>query len=296
MSTGQIHDLGYKRYVGSRRSFETRWLVIMRHQIATAWKGWWRFKVWLIAGMLATAIAGGVLYFMSGRMFRMIGGMGGNAIEFADGILPWSTLMYCKIGFAISLTLCSTVVASDVQSGAFTFYFARSVRPRDYVVGKLAALCILVALVMLLGPLALAGVRLVLSDDLDHLLRLSPVVYKAFLLGLVGTLTYAAIPLGFSAIVTNRRYAMALWSAYYLMIGWMALGLGALITPGLAALDLAMALSSIANALFETRFRGNMNVPADAAVISIVAHAAIAVGVVLWRVRSAKATGVGGSS
>jgi len=74
MSAGQIHDLGYKRYVGSRRSIGTRWRVIMRHQIAAAWKGWWRFKPWLIAGILATSVSGGVLYFLSGKMFRAIGG------------------------------------------------------------------------------------------------------------------------------------------------------------------------------------------------------------------------------
>ena len=55
MSAGQIHDLGYKRYVGSRRAVSTRWTVIMRHQIATAWAGWWRYKLWLVAAFLVTS-------------------------------------------------------------------------------------------------------------------------------------------------------------------------------------------------------------------------------------------------
>lgn len=297
MSAGQIHDLGYKRYVGTRRSFDTRWRVIMRHQIATAWKGWWRFKVWLIAGMLATAIAGGVMYFLSGRMFRMIGGMGGELVKFADGLLPWSTLLFCKIGFAVSLVLCSTVVAADVQSGAFTFYFARSVRPRDYVLGKLAGLCLLVGLIMLVGPFVLAGVRLGLSDDVDQLLGLLPLVYKTIALGVVGTLIYAAVPLGFSAVIANKRYAMAMWAAYYVVIGSMAQGFGMLIAPSFAAIDLAASLFAVANALFDTRLRGNsLNVPAGAALISIVAHTAAAIGVVFWRVRASHHGGIGGSS
>lgn len=297
MSAGQIHDLGYKRYVGIRRSFETRWLVIMRHQISTAWRGWWRFKLWLIAGMLATAITSGVLYFMSGRMFRMIGGLSGELIRLADGLLPWSTLLYCKIGFVVSLTLCSTIVAGDVQSGAFTFYFARSVRPRDYVIGKLAGLCLLVGLIMLVGPFVLACVRLGLSDDLDQLLGLLPNVYKAIALGAVGTLIYAAVPFGFSAAVANRRYAMAMWAAYYVVIGSMVQGLGQLITPAIGAIDLAASLLAVANALFDTRLRGNnLNVPVDAALLSILAQAAIAIGVVLWRVRTTHHAGVGGSS
>ena len=42
-ATGQIHDLGYKRYVGERRARDTRWTVIMRHQVSTGWKTWWRY-------------------------------------------------------------------------------------------------------------------------------------------------------------------------------------------------------------------------------------------------------------
>jgi hypothetical protein len=297
MSAGQIHDLGYKRYVGTRRSVDTRWIVIMRHQLASAWKSWWRFKVWLIAALLATAISGGVLYFLSGQMFRMIGGMGGQKVAFADGILPLSAAWYCKIGFVVSLTIGSMLVAGDLQSGAFTFYFARSVRPRDYVVGKLAGLGILMALIMLAGPLVLAGVRLGLSEGLDDLLHLLPVLYKALAIGALGTLVYAAVPLGFSALVANRRYTLAVWAAYYMPIGSMAEQVGRMTMPAIAAIDLPSALQAVAYHLFDFRMLGRrVNIPADIALISILGHAVLAIGVVLWRVRSAQRTGVGGSS
>jgi hypothetical protein len=297
MSAGQIHDLGYKRYVGSRRSIGTRWTVIMRHQIATAWKGWWRFKPWLIAALLATAVSGGVLYFLSGKMFRIIGGIGGQAIKFADGILPLSMSWYCPIGFIVSLTVCSTMVAGDVQSGAFTFYFARSARPRDYVIGKLAGVGVLLSLIMLGGPLALAGVRLGLADDLDQLISFLPVVYKALAIGALGTLVYAVVPLGFSAMITNRRYAMALWAAYYIVVGSMAGGIALLTTPAIAAIDLGAALKVIALNLFDVQQNGRaLAIPTSIALISIFGHAAVAIGLMFWRVRNAQQTGVGGSS
>lgn len=297
MSAGQIHDLGYKRYVGSRRAIGTRWTVIMRHQLATAWKAWWRFKVWLIAAVMATAVAAGFLYLASGKMFRMIGGLSGQVIRFADGILPISTLWYCKVGFIVSLTICSTVVAGDVQSGAFTFYFARSVRPRDYVIGKLAGLGLLLALIMLAGPLLLAGLRLGLSADFDELIELLPIVYKALAVGVLGTLVYAAVPLGFSALIANRRYAMALWAAYYLVLGAMAQGIGLLTTPAIGALDLSSALNAISLNLFDLHLSGrNLAISTTAALTSILGHAAIAIGLVFWRVRHAQQTGVGGAS
>jgi hypothetical protein len=297
MSTGQIHDLGYKRYVGTRRSVATRWTVIMRHQLSSAWKTWWRFKVWMIAAVMATSIAAGFLYLASGKVFRMIGGISGQVIKFADGILPLSTLWYCKIGFVVSLTIGSTVVAGDVQSGAFTFYFARSLRPRDYVIGKLVGLGILLSLIMLAGPLLLAGLRLGLSDDLDQLISLLPIVYKALAIGVLGTLVYAAVPLGFSALLGNRRYAMAVWAAYYLVIGWMALGVGYITEPAIAALDLSEALKAVSFNLFDLHLSGNnLAIPTSIALISIFGHVAVAIGLMFWRVRNAQQTGVGGSS
>jgi hypothetical protein len=297
MSAGQIHDLGYKRYVGSRRSVDTRWTVIMRHQLATAWKTWWRFKIWLVAAAMATAVAAGFLYLASGKMFRMLGSLSGDVVRFSDGILPLSTIWYCKIGFLVSLTIGSTVVAGDLQSGAFTFYFARSVRPRDYVLGKLAGLGLLLGLVMLGGPLVLGALRLGLSDDFAQLVELLPVLGKAVAVGVLGTVIYAVVPLGCSAVLANRRYAMALWAAYYLLVGTMAQGLGRVTTPAIGALDLPAALNAISLKLFAVRFTSGQNeVPASAALISILGHAAVAIAIVLWRVRRSQQTGVGGSS
>jgi ABC-2 family transporter len=297
MSAGQIHDLGYKRYVGSRRAVSTRWTVIMRHQIATAWTGWWRFKAWLIAAVLVTAVSSVLLYTLGDRLFRSIGGMAGALTRFVDGILPNSTVWYCKAGFIVSLAISATVVAGDLQSGAFTFYFARSMRPRDYVLGKLAGLGVIMALIMAAGPLVLAAVRVGLSDDLDQAIAMLPTLYKALAVGALGTLLYTAIPLGFSALIANRRHAMAVWAAYYLLVGWLALGLSLLTTPALAALDLASALHAVSLHLFGLQAVGRgADPPTSAALISLLGHAAIAIGLVVWRVRAAQRTGVGGAS
>lgn len=296
-STGQIHDLGYKRYLGSRSAVGTRWTVIMRHQIASAWKGWWRFKLWLIGAVMATAIAAGFLYLASGTLFRMMKGMGGQVIKFADGILPLSTLWYCKFGFLVSLTIGAMLVAGDVGSGAFTFYFARSVRPRDYVIGKLAGIGILMSLIMLAGPFVLAALRLGLSDDFDQLIELLPIVYKALAIGLVGTLIYTAIPLGFSALFTNKWLALGLWAAYYVVFGTMAAGLGLVTHSSVSVLDLPSALQAVSFALFDLHLNGPRDTASlGPALISILGQSAIAIGLVFWRVRQAQQTGVGGSS
>ena len=297
MSAGQVHDLGYKRYVGSRRDVGTRWRVIMRHQIANGWAGWWRFKIWLIAGSVTTAIIAGILYFARAEVFRRVGAIGGVVLTYADGLLPDAPRWLSISAFMISLTIGSTVVAGDIRSGAFTFYFARSVRPRDYVLGKLAGLAVLISFVMLAGPLVLAAVRLGLADDTDKLIEVLPILPKAILIGVIGTLVYTAVPLGFSALVANRRYAIGLWAIYYVPISWAVVGIGYAVNPDIAAIDLTTALHAFSLHLFGLQTRTLRTEPSTiAALISLLGHVVLAIGVMMWRVRNAQRTGVGGAS
>jgi len=170
-----IHDLGYKRYIGTRRSVATRWMVIMRHQIATGRKKWWRY--WLPLGMavITLCIAGGLMYFSTNTIVKSIGGANGSnlMVKMADAVVPLSFKFFCAAGFILSLTLGSTVIASDTQSGAFTFYFVRSIRPRDYMIGKLAGYGFLVATIVLVCPLVLVGLRLGLCQSTDELVSRS---------------------------------------------------------------------------------------------------------------------------
>ena len=52
---------------------------------------------------------------------------------------------YVQLAFIVTLTIGATIDRRRrSQSGAFTFYFARSMRPIDYVIGKLAGLALLI--------------------------------------------------------------------------------------------------------------------------------------------------------
>ena len=161
--TGTIHDLGYKRYAGARRSTGTRWLVVMRNHVATSWKTWWRYKAAIGQAVLTTFIAGGVMFILSDKTVR--GAAGELGVMLADAALPKSIAWYARAGLLVTLTIGARVIAGDLQSGAFTFYFARSLRPRDYVLGKLIGMAVLMALVCAVGPLVLAISRLGLSEN-----------------------------------------------------------------------------------------------------------------------------------
>lgn len=294
--TGTIHDLGYRRYAGTRRSERSRWRVIARHQIAIAWKTWWRFKAPLGMAVITMAIAAGMMMFASERKSSL-----GRAQIFAqrmiDTAMPEAMIWFCRVGFLASLTLGATVIASDLQSGAFTFYFARSTRPRHYVIGKLIGLIALTSLIVVAGPLVLTILRLGLSDTTDELIELLPTIPKVLAVGALATLAYACVPLGFSSLLPNRRHALALWAAYYLIFGAMAYALAHVASPAIGALDLPRAVQAVTFHLFELEFRErDPEIPLDAALGSLIGHASLAIGLVIFQVRRAHHAGVGGSS
>ncbi|MDB4956096.1 MAG: hypothetical protein JWO36_3665 [Myxococcales bacterium] len=296
---GTIHDLGYKRYVGTRRAPSTRWRVIMRHQIAMGWKTWWRFKAWLGMAVIATFIAGGIMYIASNKIFHGMGMPGQVVLTFADVTIPLSMSWFCRCAFIVSLTIGTTVIAGDVQSGAFTFYFARSVRPRDYVLGKLAGIGILVAILTMIGPFLLAILRIGLSESTDQVIDHLVLLPKALAVGALAALAYTAVPLGFSALVSNRRSAQALWAAYYLVGGTIVGMMGMVMGVGwVAALDLPAAITGVALQLFDVNLpTGRLaSVPLAAGLVSIFAHAAVAIAIIWYQVSKAQKTGVGGSS
>ncbi|MGE5181247.1 MAG: hypothetical protein ACM31C_04260 [Acidobacteriota bacterium] len=283
--------------MGPRRPPATRWRVIMRHQIATAWKTWWRYKVALGIAVVVTAIWGGVLFIFTNHAFQK---MAGAAVLISDAAVPMSVQWFCRAAFYLSLTLGAGIVAGDVQSGAFTFYFARSTRPRDYVLGKLAGYGILVATLAAVGPLVLAGLRLGVSDTTQDLIDHLWLLPAALGVGAVITVAYTFVPLGFSALVGDRRSALALWAAYYIAFGTVMWLIARLSGGWTGAFDLPTACEAVAFDLL--RFtpligaRPARQLPVSVALVSIGLHALVAIAILWWRVSRAQKQGVGGSS
>src|SRR5690242_15192330 len=111
MST--IHDLGYRRYVGTRRPASTRWRVILRASLASAWKTWWRYKAPLILTVIATVTLGIIMYVLQSETFRGLLSAGG-AVRVSDALLPMSYgFGLSQIAFFITLTVGASAVAGD---------------------------------------------------------------------------------------------------------------------------------------------------------------------------------------
>ena len=293
---GTIYDLGYKRYAGARRGAGTRWRVLARNQLAMAWKTWWRYKAPLGLAIVTTLAAGAGMFLFSDELMRNVAGK--QAATLADATLPLSIAWFTRAAFLASLTVGARVVAGDVQAGAFTFYFARSVRPRDYVLGKVGGMFALMAPLFLLGPVLLALARLGLSSNTDELRHVLLLVPKALALGVLGTLVFATVPLAFSALLANPRYTVATWAAYYLLVGGMVSGIGAMSKGWIGALDISTALDAVAYKLFDLKlFIGRAgNLDPTVALVALLAHVGVALAIVSVQVRRMHGRGVGGAT
>ncbi|MBP6627957.1 MAG: ABC transporter permease subunit [Kofleriaceae bacterium] len=292
---GTIHDLGYRRYLGTRRPQRTRWRVIARQQLQAAWKGFWRFKLPLLLAVINTVVwivALTTPAFLKAAVARF------TASNADDVILAMSWRYYGTAAFLVSMTVTSGVVAADRASGAFSFYFARPVRARDYILGKLAGLTALAAAILLAGPVVLTLVRLGLHASSDEVLAHAGVLPRVLAIGAMAALAFAAVPLAISALVERRRYAIAVWAAYYLVFGLVATGLGAATGLPLGALDLSVAMQSLAYDWLDVglTFGPRVFVAAPWAIASLLGHSLVAVAIVAWRIDAARRAGLGSSS
>jgi hypothetical protein len=291
-----VRDVGYERYVGERRSPRLRWRVLARRQIAGAWETWWQYKLALSIAVVVTCVFGGMMYFFTdSAMFRGFRWVSGLTMTIADGAVPASLQWFRRAAFVLSTATAATAIAADRQSGAFALYVARSTRPIDYIVGKLAGMTALVGSIALAGPVFLALLRLGLYDDTAHVTAHLSIVGNVLIIGVLTTLVYAIVPLAISSLFESRAQAVAMWAAYWLVIGSICALLGAMTSGWISAFDLASALDSLSNQLFGIHLTRRVQIPFGVAVGSIVVHVAIALAIIVVAVRRAHQRGFGAS-
>ena len=291
----RLHDLGYKPYKGRRRPQSTRWRVIVRSVLSMSWRGWWRLKIW-VGGAVATSIVIAVLmYTLRDKLFQ--GAVAaGLPITLTDGLLPLSFEIYPWAAFVVTMTTVAGSVSKDLHADAFEFYFSRPVRPIDYVAGKLGGAVLVTGMILFAGPVLLSLVRVGLSKDLDELTQSISVIPKMALTGALASLAFAAVPLAISALTRRARNAVAAWAAFYLLVGPIILAIAAGTRfPELGALNLFWAVSGFAYGLFDIDFLAfRATPPLWACAGSLIFYSFVSVALVLWRVRNAQRSGLGG--
>lgn len=245
-----IYDLGYKRYEGTRRSQASRYRIMVRYTVSSAWKGFWRMKAWVFTAALTAFVIGTIMYVGGNQIFPLFG-RDSERVTVGEALLPYSFHFFRWSAFALSLSVVSALVARDLRSGAFEFYFSRPVRPVDYVVGKIGAALMIMGAVLLVGPTLLALFRIGMVGT-GSVLGALPLVPKTACIGALATIAYATVPLAFSASSPRPRHTVAAWAAFYFILGpimvFVSIQTG---MPALGALDLSTSVNAVALALFD---------------------------------------------
>jgi hypothetical protein len=148
------------------------------------------------------------------------------------------------------------------------------------------------------GPFLVACMRVGLAgyDNLSELVPQLWLLPKALAVGALSTLVYTAVPLGWSAMVSNKRYALGMWAGYYLIAGGVFAGIGMSTDTPLAAGDLAISLNSVAGYLFDTPIREKFMVGVTPALISIGVQAGLSIALIWYQLTTAQKAGVGGAT
>lgn len=290
-----IHDLGYQRYVGTRRPQHTRYQVIVRNLVSMSWKGWWRYKLSLASGVMIMVGIGVAMYFS--RLDILQGSpIGSQMRTMADSLIPESFRYLGMAALTLNLTVLAGAISRDLKAGAFEFYFSRPVRPIDYVIGKVGGAFVLLAPILLIAPFLLTVYRLAITGDVDQVTAALPWLPKALLVGFVATLANACLALAFGALSKNPRYAVAGYGAFVFIGGAMIVTLSvALQLPWLAALNLSSAINGLANGVFGVRFLFGDRAPSLlASSLSIAGYIGISIFFILYRIKAAQRAGMGG--
>jgi hypothetical protein len=286
----EIHDLGHAAYAGARTPPSRRFLVVARNVLAVALRRW-VVRVPLIAAVGITVAAAAVMYFLRHTLTDVVRARG-VAVPQAEAIVFFAGAFYELVAFVLAVVVACAAIADDLRLGAFQFYFARALRPRDYVAGKLLGLALLIGLPMFLGPLVLALMRLVYADDLAHAATLADVIPRAMLHGALGTAAYVLPAAGLGALTRRRQTAQALFAVYYLLVATAAFALSMQLRfPLLRLVSLPNDLSVLGMAIFGLP-ASPFDPPAAASGLSLVGFCALGLYAVWWRVRGAETAGL----
>lgn len=221
--TGNIYDLGYRRYEGPRlgRAYAVRSLIVHSFRTTYGIGRGGRAKVAPIA-LGALAILPAVLVVGALTLAARLGFQD----EF-EGASPINYESYFSSIGAIIALFCAAqapeLFGRDQRHGVLTLYFARALRRSDYALARLAGFALALLLLLLFPQSILFIGRVLLSTDLaaafgEDLPKVPAIVGQALLTaGLLGGLAMAV-----SAFSPRRAYATAGIIALFILPGIVA--------------------------------------------------------------------------
>lgn len=229
-----IRDLGYRRYQGRRTPTAQRWQVVMRHTASMIARQRWVRRLLLLA-LFPTLIAAVVLYLKT-RMGNLVsvdhpagGGMphfvmsGGATDAAASLIYDFQVNWYgTPMGaFLVAMLAGGGIIADDIRTNAFQFYFARPLSKTQYLVGKLLGVFLLTFCVTAGPPLILVLVRASLTTDGADLARQVVLLVRTLILATLEAGVFSTLAVSLSSLTPRRGLAQSAFAGIF-FLPWIA--------------------------------------------------------------------------
>lgn len=293
--SAQIHDQGYERYEGPRLEQSRRFLIVARNVLTVAWRSRWGFKAPLVVGGL----------FVMALALRMYGAAQVSGIAAAGDpkleqlplrIVQESVPSMGLIGMIFAAVFGCSAVADDLKVGAFQFYFSRSLRTADYVIGKVLGITAILGIPFFVVPVLLALLRLALVEDTTQLGKVWTILPLAFVYGLLSSFVFAVPAIGLGAVFASRRMAQAAFVVYYVLVGFVASNIAHNTkATQVGLLNMLSNLVNVGGSLFGIEAPSTAP-PAWQSLLALGGFCLLGLVGLMWRVSRAEVSSVGGGT
>jgi ABC-2 type transport system permease protein len=207
-ATGNIYDLGYRRYDGPRLG--------RRHAVAALYRHSLRSSFGIGRGGRAKIVPMGlaILALLPALVALGITGLASRLGGAGAGASPISYDTYFSLDgqflFLFVAAQAPELLGRDLRHGVLQLYFSRALRRTDYALAKLGALATALLIIQLLPQILIFVGRTLVSTDIvgaaqADLGKVIPVVVQA----LLAAVLLSALALAIAAFTVRRAYATA---------------------------------------------------------------------------------------
>jgi ABC-2 type transport system permease protein len=229
-----IFDQGYQHWSGHLSSPTWRWLVITRRGVQTALQGRYvrlvLFIAWVPALVLASALCvwglverqSDLLESVKPYLTALLGRPileGPKDYRVEIWTICFHYFLSWELWFSMILVLLvgPTLISQDLRYNALPLYFSRPLRRTDYILGKLAIIGALVALIIVVPSLVAYLLGLLFSLDITIIRDTSKVLLASIAYGLVIALSAGMLMLALSSLSRNSRYVGLFWIGIWIL-------------------------------------------------------------------------------
>jgi ABC-2 type transport system permease protein len=235
-----LHDLGYRRWQGSRTPRLLRPLYIARSGVSLVWRRRWLRTMIILAWLPIIVPAFGIFAFefsttepeMRQAAFQFLRGpMQRPDLAMAAMTDPssirhevWSTLIlaffrYPQLSAMVLLVgvIAPMLVSYDLRSKAYLLYFSRPLSTTEYIIGKSAVVWFFLGVIVTVPALALYVTGVLLSPSLSVVNETWDIPLRILAASIVLLVPTTALALCFSSWTSESRYATFSWFAVWVM-------------------------------------------------------------------------------